>query len=92
MSGTEYGPPDARLRGKVRHTKLEPKRRTANGHDHHARERFKLVAINDIVLDDAPLWLVNGLIPTGPSFGVIFGKPKSGKTFFAADLFFHVAM
>ena len=85
MSGSvEYEPPDARLRGKVKHTRLEP-----NGRN---RERFKLVAINDIVLDDAPLWLVTGLIPTGPSFGVIFGKPKSGKTFLAADLFFHVAM
>ena len=36
--------------------------------------------------------MVDGLIPAGPSLGVIFGKPKSGKTFLTTDLFLHVAM
>jgi hypothetical protein len=56
------------------------------------RERFKLTAIADIKLDPEPLWLIDGLIPAGPSLGVIFGKPKSGKTFLTTDLFLHVAM
>ena len=42
--------------------------------------------------DDEPLWLIDSLIPAGPSLGVIFGQPKSGKTFLAADMFLHVAM
>jgi len=56
------------------------------------RDRFKLTAIADIELEDDPLWQVDGLIPAGPSLGVIFGKPKSGKTFLTTDLFLHVAM
>src|SRR5208282_3735888 len=57
------------------------------------RDRFKLTAIADIEPDtDEALWLVDGLIPAGPSLGVIFGKPKSGKTFMTTDLFLHVAM
>jgi hypothetical protein len=56
------------------------------------RDRFKLTALADIVLDDEPLWLIDGLIPAGPSLGVIFGKPKSGKTFLTTSLFLHVAM
>jgi hypothetical protein len=56
------------------------------------RDRFKLTAIADIEPDDEPLWLVEGLIPAGPSLGVIFGKPKSGKTFLTTDLFLHGAM
>jgi hypothetical protein len=35
---------------------------------------------------------INGLIPAGPSLGVIFGQPKSGKSFLTADMFLHVAM
>src|SRR6266496_1546227 len=56
------------------------------------RERFKLIAISDIVLEDEPLWLVDDMVPAGPSLVVIFGKPKSGKTLLTADLFLHVAM
>jgi hypothetical protein len=56
------------------------------------RDRFKLILLADITVDDEPLWLIDGLIPAGPSLGVIFGKPKSGKTFLAADMFLHVAM
>jgi hypothetical protein len=56
------------------------------------RDRFKLTAIADIEPDTEPLWLIDGLIPAGPSLGVIFGKPKSGKTFLTTDLFLHAAM
>jgi hypothetical protein len=56
------------------------------------RERFKVTALADIEVDNEPLWMVDSLIPAGPSLGVIFGKPKSGKTFFTSDLFLHVAL
>jgi len=56
------------------------------------RERFTLTLLADITIDDEPLWLIDSLIPAGPSLGVIFGKPKSGKTFLGADMLLHVAM
>ena len=56
------------------------------------RDRFTLTKLADIVPDAEPLWLINGLIPAGPSLGVIFGQPKSGKSFLTADMFLHVAM
>jgi archaellum biogenesis ATPase FlaH len=56
------------------------------------REKFTLRQIDDIELSDEPPYLVDGLVPMGPSFGVIYGPPKSGKTFFATDLFYHVAL
>ena len=56
------------------------------------RDRFKLTKLADVVPDEEPLWLIDNLIPAGPSLGVIFGKPKSGKTFLVADMFLHVAM
>jgi hypothetical protein len=55
-------------------------------------ERFKLTRLADIELDDEPMYLIEGIIPTGPALGVIFGQPKTGKTFLVADLFLHVAL
>jgi hypothetical protein len=56
------------------------------------RDRFSLTKLADIVPDNEPLWLIENLIPAGPSLGVIFGKPKSGKSFVVADMFLHVAI
>jgi hypothetical protein len=55
-------------------------------------ERFQLTRLADIKLDDEPMYLVDGIIPAGPALGVIFGQPKTGKTFLVADLFLHVAL
>ena len=44
------------------------------------------------MISDDPLWLIDELVPAGPSMGVIFGKPKSGKSFLAASMMYHVAM
>jgi hypothetical protein len=67
--------------------------RTKQGHfAARWRERFTLTKLADIVPSNEPLWLIDNLIPAGPSLGVIFGKPKSGKTFLVADMFLHVAM
>jgi hypothetical protein len=55
-------------------------------------DRFKLTKLADVEPDDEPLWLIEGLIPAGPSLGVIFGQPKSGKSLLTADMFLHVAM
>lgn len=56
------------------------------------RDRFTLTKLADIMPDGEPLWLIDGLIPAGPSLGVIFGKPKSCKTFLVSEMFLHVAM
>ena len=98
--GTEFPPPHEHLKDRVRQKKLEPRQpRMANGHAPdtaqkatNGPDRFKMTLLADIVLDDEPLWLVDGLIPSGPSLGVFFGKPKSGKTFMTTSLFLHVAM
>ena len=67
--------------------------RTKQGHFAAGwRERFTLTKLADIVPSNEPLWLIDNLIPAGPSLGVIFGKPKSGKTFVVADMFLQVAM
>jgi len=54
--------------------------------------RFKLIHIDDVDISTEPLFLVADLIPAGPALGVIFGKPKSGKSFLIADMFYSVAM
>jgi hypothetical protein len=55
-------------------------------------ERFQLTRLADIVLDNEPMYVVEGIIPAGPALGVIFGQPKTGKTFLAADLSLHIAL
>ncbi|GAB9242093.1 AAA family ATPase [Bradyrhizobium diazoefficiens] len=78
---------------RARHDRAKPYKPQTNGtaHQHRPKARFDLVHIADIAADDEPLWLIEDMIPAGPSLVVIFGKPKSGKTFLTADLFLHVA-
>jgi AAA domain len=53
--------------------------------------RFPLVSFDEIKFDGRSHYLVKGLLPeTG--MVVIWGKPKSGKSFWATDLLMHVAL
>jgi hypothetical protein len=55
------------------------------------RTRFPIIHVDDIEIGDDPTWLIEGLLPAS-GFGVVFGAPKSGKSFLLADALFHVAM
>jgi hypothetical protein len=54
--------------------------------------KFQLIAIDDVKPSDEPFYLVDEIATAGPSLGAFVGKAKSGKSFAAADMFFHVAM
>jgi hypothetical protein len=54
--------------------------------------RFALVHIDDIEPGDEPLWLLDEILPAGPALAVVFGAPKSRKTFFVADMLYHAPM
>lgn len=57
-----------------------------------AREpRIKLVPFDSISLSSERRYLVKGLVPH-PGLTVIWGPPKSGKSFFTFDLTMHVAL
>ena len=66
----------------------------ANGADQAGRTkcRFQLEHIDEIEPGDEPLWLIDGILPAGPALAVVFGAPKSRKTFLVADMLYHVAM
>ena len=53
--------------------------------------RIKLVPFNRIQLGTERRYLVKGLIPH-PGLTVIWGPPKSGKSFWTSDLVLHVAL
>ena len=54
-------------------------------------KRFEIIPFDRISLSTAPAYLVRGVLPrTG--LAVIYGAPKSGKSFFTADLLLHVAL
>jgi AAA domain-containing protein len=55
-------------------------------------DRFAPIWLDDIGVDTEPAYLIDGLMPAGPSFGVIFGPPKSLKSFVLKDALLHVAM
>jgi hypothetical protein len=53
--------------------------------------RFPLVPFDEIKIDERAHYLVKGLLPeTG--LVVVWGKPKSGKSFWTTDLLMHVAL
>src|SRR5215510_14219600 len=53
--------------------------------------RIRLVPFSEIALGNDRRYLVKGLIPT-PGLSVIWGPPKSGKSFWTFDLVMHVAL
>ena len=55
------------------------------------RPRFPVLHIDELEIGDDPTWLINGLLPAS-GFGIVFGPPKSLKSFLLADALFHVAM
>lgn len=53
--------------------------------------QFDIINLDDIEIGDDPIWMVEGLLPAS-GFGIVFGPPKSGKSFLLSDTLFHVAM
>ena len=56
-----------------------------------ARSRINLVPFDKIMLGSERRYLVKGLIPY-PGLSVIWGPPKSGKSFWTFDLIMHVVL
>lgn len=55
------------------------------------KSRIKLTAFNDIKLGTGRRWLVKNLVPI-LGFFLLWGPPKSGKSFFIFDLAMHIAL
>lgn len=53
--------------------------------------RFKIEMLDDIVVADDPIDLVQGILPMGPALGVVFGPPKSLKSFLLNNIGMHIA-
>ncbi len=53
--------------------------------------RFDIINLDDIEIGDDPIWMIEGLLPAS-GFGIVFGPPKSGKSFLLSDALFHVAI
>jgi hypothetical protein len=56
------------------------------------KSSFAPIWLDDITVNDEPSYIVEGIIPAGPSFGEIPAPPKSLKSFFLADLLMHIAI
>jgi hypothetical protein len=56
-----------------------------------ASKQFALIALDDIAVDDGAVWLIDGLVPAGPAFHLVWGPPKSLKSFGLMDACLHVA-
>lgn len=56
-----------------------------------SKNHFKLEMLDDIVLTDDPVELVRGILPMGPALGVVFGPPKSLKSFLLTHIGLHIA-
>src|SRR5918911_767314 len=53
--------------------------------------RYNLVPFNQLTVDSEPDYLVKGLIPSS-GLVLIWGPPKTYKTFWAFDLMLHIAL
>ena len=59
--------------------------------DYRPAPRIKLMPFNSISLTSDRRYLVKGIIPY-PGLTVIWGPPKSGKSFWTLDVAMHVAL
>jgi hypothetical protein len=59
--------------------------------DHNEGLRFKFTRFRDIELDTAPPYRVDEMLPR-VGVAIVWGRPKSGKTFWTFDLEMHVAL
>jgi AAA domain len=73
----------------------EPKAAEAKGQHEDSpstkRYRFPLISFNDMRPGPEPNYLVDELIPAA-GLALIYGAPKSGKSFWTLDVFLHVAL
>ncbi len=72
----------------------DKERKVSNGHDHvsaEAMQRFRFQAFRHIELDTAPAYIVHEILPR-LGIVLVWGKPKSGKTFWTFDIEMHVAL
>jgi hypothetical protein len=63
----------------------------ANPWQHDDNLRFKFTPFRNIELDTAPPYRVHELLPR-VGVAVVWGRPKSGKTFWTFDLEMHIAL
>jgi len=69
------------------------RRHQRNGYDAEDAQtiRFQFDQFSDIKIDAAPPYLIDQMIPR-VGVVVVWGKPKSGKTFWVFDLEMHIAL
>lgn len=67
----------------------EPGREAAEAPE-KARDAFPLLTVDDLLALSPPEWLLERALPRG-SLGVLYGPPKSAKTFLALDVGLSVA-
>jgi hypothetical protein len=53
--------------------------------------RFTLEMLDEIAITDDPVELIRGLLPMGPTFGIVYGPPKSLKSFLLNHIGLHIA-
>lgn len=63
----------------------------ANGPEPVERQRIKLIPFDEIEVGTAPEYVIDGLIPA-EGFTVIWGPPKSYKSYIAFDMALHIAL
>jgi hypothetical protein len=54
--------------------------------------RFNPVWLDDITTSTDPVYLIDGLMPAGPSIGLYIGPPKSLKSFCVKHAFLHISI